>query len=94
MRLIASYLDIRINEVIWPTLVDNATFKTMKANAENVVGGGGNFLVGGAQRFINKGTNGRWKGVLTKEELNLYEEAATNQLDPDSKQWLEFGLKT
>jgi aryl sulfotransferase len=97
MRIIANYLDIEVNETIWPTLVDKATFKTMKANAETVVTGGGDFLIGGAQRFINKGTNGRWKGVLTKEELDMYEETATNQLSQDSKQWLGFGasvLKT
>jgi len=91
MHLIAKYLDIEVNEMIWPALVDKATFKTMKANAEAVVAGGGDFLVGGAQRFINKGTNGRWQGVLTKEELDMYEETAINRLSPDSKQWLEFG---
>lgn len=91
MRLVADYLDIKINETIWPSVVDKATFKTMKANAEKVVAGGGDFLIGGAQQFINKGTNGRWKGILTKDELDLYEEAATRQLEPDSKQWLEFG---
>jgi aryl sulfotransferase len=97
MRIVANYLDIKINEAIWPTLVGNATFKTMKANAENVVSGDGDFLIGGAQRFLHKGTNGRWQGVLTKEELDLYEAAASDQLNPDSKQWLEFGksaLKT
>jgi aryl sulfotransferase len=91
MRIIAHYLDIGINKAIWPTLVDRATFETMKANAENVVSGGGDFLIGGAQRFLNKGTNGRWKGVLTEEELALYEETARDRLSSDSKQWLEFG---
>jgi aryl sulfotransferase len=91
MRLIAHYLDIEIDEAIWPALVDKATFKTMKANAENVVFGSGDFLVGGAQRFLHKGTNGRWKGVLTNEELDLYEKTAADRLSPESKQWLEFG---
>ena len=91
MRLIANYLNIEINEAVWPTLVDKATFKTMKENATNLIAGGGEFLLGGAQQFINKGTNGRWQGVLTKKELNLYEEAVTKQLSPESKQWLEFG---
>jgi aryl sulfotransferase len=91
MRIIANYLGLEVNETIWPALVDKATFKTMKANAEEVVAGGGDFLVGGAQQFINKGTNGRWQGVLTKEELAMYEETATSQLCPESKQWLESG---
>ena len=91
MRLIANYLGIEINENIWPAVVDKATFKTMKANAKDVVYGGGDFLVGGPQQFINKGTNGRWKGILTKDELDLYEETTTKQLEPDGKRWLEFG---
>jgi len=91
MRVVADYLDIKINEAIWSTLVDNATFKTMKANAEDVVPAGGDFLIGGAQRFLNKGTSKRWKGVLTKEELILYEEAACSQLSSECKNWLEFG---
>ena len=91
MRIIAHYLNIEVNETIWPELVNKATFKTMKAHAENVVPGGGDFLVGGAQRFLNKGTNGRWKGILTHEELAQYEESATSQLSPACKQWLEKG---
>jgi aryl sulfotransferase len=63
----------------------------MKADAENVVFGSGSFLTGGAQRFLHKGTNGRWKDVLTKDELDQYEEIATERLSPDSKLWLEFG---
>jgi aryl sulfotransferase len=89
MRRIAKYLEIGVDEAIWPALVDKATFKTMKANAENVVFGGGNFLSGGAKRFLHKGTNGRWKDVLTKEELDQYEIVATERLSPDSKRWLE-----
>jgi aryl sulfotransferase len=91
MRAIARYLDIAVDEATWPALVDRATFKTMKANAENVVPDGGGFLVGGAQRFLHKGTNGRWRGVLTPEELERYEQEASAQLDPDARQWLASG---
>ena len=63
----------------------------MRATAENVVFGSGDFLVGGAQRFLHKGTNGRWKGVLTEDDLNLCEKTAIERLSPDGKQWLEFG---
>ncbi len=91
MRIIARYLDIEVHEAIWPTLVDKATFETMRANADKIVPAGGDFLVGGARRFLHKGTNGRWKGVLTREELGLYERVAESRLGADSKRWLEYG---
>ena len=81
MRAVARFLNVPIEEATWPTLVDRATFKTMKANAENVVAGGGDFLVGGARRFLHRGTNGRWRGVLTPDELAQYEQATIVQLD-------------
>ena len=43
---------------------------------------------GGAGRFFYKGTNGRWRNVLTEEDLALYETAAA-QLDPELRSWLE-----
>jgi aryl sulfotransferase len=91
MRAIARYLEIEVDEATWPALVDRATFATMKANAEDVVPWAGDFLVGGAGRFLNKGTNGRWRGVLTAEELAQYERAVETQLSPEGRQWLEFG---
>jgi aryl sulfotransferase len=91
MRIVARYLEIEVDEALWPMLVDRVTFETMKANAEHVVAGGGDFLVGGARQFLHKGTNGRWRGVLTQEELDRYEAVATDRLDPESKRWLECG---
>ncbi|MCP4425575.1 MAG: sulfotransferase domain-containing protein, partial [Chloroflexi bacterium] len=89
MRRIAAFLNIPVNETVWPDLGKKATFKTMKANAENIVAGGGSFLFGGAQRFLYKGTNGRWRGVLTLSELELYEAKAKKQLSQERQQWLE-----
>ena len=92
IEIIADYLGIKIDRSFWPTLVDKVSFKGMKADAEEVVPGSGDFLVGGAKRFLYKGTNGRWRGVLTDEELGQYEKAATQCLGPDCKAWLESGL--
>jgi aryl sulfotransferase len=48
------------------------------------------FFEGGASRFFHKGTNGRWRDVLTEEDLALYETAAA-RLDPELRSWLEAG---
>jgi hypothetical protein len=46
---------------------------------------------GGAERFLYKGTNDRWRDVLTNDDLALYEAAAARTLTPELKLWLERG---
>ena len=45
---------------------------------------------GGAARFFYKGDSGRWRGVLTDDDLALYDDAAAT-LDPALRGWLEGG---
>jgi aryl sulfotransferase len=49
------------------------------------------FWKDGAGTFFYKGTNGRWKDVLSAEELALYDEAMRMTLPPDCAKWLEQG---
>jgi aryl sulfotransferase len=46
---------------------------------------------GGARTFFNRGTNGRWQGVLTADELAMYEQTKASVLSPDCACWLELG---
>jgi aryl sulfotransferase len=48
-------------------------------------------LKGGSDTFFNKGTNGRWRDVLSAEELKLYDAAALRELTPECRRWLENG---
>jgi aryl sulfotransferase len=45
----------------------------------------------GTQTFFHKGTNGRWKDILSADELRLYGEAMRKTLPPDCAHWLEHG---
>lgn len=45
----------------------------------------------GARTFFYKGTNGRWRDVLTEADLELYEAAAERELTPECRAWLERG---
>jgi len=45
----------------------------------------------GAKGFFYKGTNQRWRSVLSDEDLELYEAAKKRVLTPDCAQWLEHG---
>ena len=46
---------------------------------------------GGRDGFYFSGTNGRWRGVLTDEDLDLYEEAKRRVLSPECAAYLEQG---
>ena len=75
-------------------VVENTTFKNVKANAAKMDAEGDPRAVvfkGGAKSFFFKGTNGRWRDVLTEDDLALYEAAKLRVLSPDCAQWLEAG---
>jgi aryl sulfotransferase len=91
MRRIAAFLDIPIDEARFPTMVEHCSFAWMKANASKSTPLGGAVWDGGAQVFINKGTNGRWHDVLTDEDNRLYEATARQRLEPDCIRWLATG---
>ncbi len=90
MRRIAEFLRIEHDGSVWPDLVNGATFESMKAEAKPLSDQMGMIFEGGSDRFFFKGTNGRWKDVLTTEDLALYERVAA-KLDPDLRHWLENG---
>ena len=92
MRALAKWLKIEVPEQKWPSVVEACRFETVKAHPERVV----QPLIetafkGGGKTFIYKGTNGRWKDVLSKDELALYEQAKRKTLPPDCARWLEEG---
>lgn len=41
------------------------------------------------RHFLLPGYNGRWRAVLSAEELAQYDEKATNMLTPECRAWLE-----
>ena len=46
---------------------------------------------GGADTFLHKGTNERWKGVLTDEDLAQYRAVIDASVPSDLAAWLEHG---
>jgi aryl sulfotransferase len=91
IRRIAAFLDIAIDEARWPAILEHCSFDYMKRHAERTVPLGGVFWDGGAQTFINKGTNGRWREVLTPDECAKYDGRALKELGPECAHWLETG---
>ena len=63
----------------------------MKSNATKSVPLGGAFWDGGAKTFIHKGTNGRWRDVLSADEVSKYEQRAMKELGEECSHWLTTG---
>lgn len=91
IRRIAAFLGIPIDEKAWPAILEHCSFDYMKANATKSVPLGGAFWDGGAQSFIHKGRNGRWKDTLSAEESAAYEARARQELGEDCARWLATG---
>ncbi len=93
MRRIAAFLDVAIDEDRFPTAVEHCGFAWMKANAARTTPAGGAFWDGGADTFIHKGTNGRWRDVLTEADCARYEAVARERLGAECATWLAAGVR-
>jgi aryl sulfotransferase len=92
MRSIADFLDLTIPAERWPALVNGCTFESMKRSATQADNPGMKMMwKDGASTFFNKGTNGRWRDVLSAEDLALYDAAIRKTLPVDCARWLENG---
>ena len=91
IRAIAAFLDIPIDEARFPAIVEHCSFDYMKRNATKSTPLGGIFWDGGAETFINKGTNGRWRDTLTVEDCTRYETTARDELGEECAHWLATG---
>ena len=91
MRKLAGFLGIPIDERRWPRILEYCSFDWMKRNATKSVPLGGAFWDAGAEVFIHKGVNGRWKDTLTPDEVAEYEARAVRELGPECARWLAMG---
>ena len=91
MRRIAMFLDIHVAEHLWPTLIEAASFETMKRHGNQLQTTIARALIGGAETFFHKGENDRWRGILTDDDLATYEARTRLELEPECGQWLQAG---
>lgn len=93
VRRIVDFTGIDVGEAEIERAVAVTTFSRVKQVADKRTAEQGEdpFFRGGSSAFFFKGTNGRWRGLLTAEDLELYEQAKTRVLEPDCARWLEQG---
>ena len=88
---VAAFLDIAIDGPMLATILHHCSFDYMKAHAAEAAPLGGSIWEGGAQTFIHRGTNGRWRDTLSAEDCRRYEALAAERLGEDCARWLMAG---
>ncbi|MGR8948317.1 MAG: sulfotransferase domain-containing protein, partial [Gammaproteobacteria bacterium] len=91
IREIAKFLEIDIDEQLFPKMVEHASFDYMKKNANDLTPLLSEVFDKGASYFINKGSNARWNEVLSEADIKKYQEVASQKLSPACAAWLESG---
>lgn len=93
IRRIADFLEIPIYPDRWPAILEHSSFEWMQRHADLSAPLGGAIWDGGAGTFINRGTNDRWRDVLTFEDVVRYESTAERELGPECARWLAHGTR-
>lgn len=91
MRRIARFLEIDVPAAAWPKILEHCSFDYMKSHADKSAPLGGILWEGGGGSFINKGLNGRWRELLSKEDVAAYDAVALQELGPECARWLATG---
>jgi aryl sulfotransferase len=94
VKRIANFLGIPLAEERLPALMQALSLDNMREEQARVHSANPDrpsIWKDGARTFFFKGTNGRWKEVLSAEELDMYEQKVSQVLTPDCRAWLEEG---
>jgi aryl sulfotransferase len=92
VRRVARFLEVDASDELIARTVDITTFANVKKLIDLVPPSDGpEFFRGGLKTFFFKGSNERWREVLTDEDLALCEQAKQRVLSPDCAEWLERG---
>jgi aryl sulfotransferase len=91
IRRITRFLDIECADQALADVAQAVTFATMKRNADQLLPDAATAWKGGAQTFVFQGTNGRWREILSPEELALHRQTVARVLPHDCAAWLEHG---
>jgi aryl sulfotransferase len=91
IKKIASFLNIMVEDSRLNKIIKHCTFKYMKKNSKKYAPFSGELWNGGAKVFFKRGTNKRWKNMLTDEDIYNYEKTAYSKLGSDCAKWLITG---
>ena len=88
---IARFIGVQLGTEDIQTVVADSSLDAMRASAIAAASPIDLFFRDGARGFFYKGTNERWRSVLSPEELALYDAAKARVLPEGCSRWLETG---
>jgi aryl sulfotransferase len=91
MRRIAGFLGVEIDEARLPAMLEHCSIDYMRRTAAQHAPILDMIFKGGSATFFHKGTNGRWKDLLSAADLKKYDEVVRAHLTPDCARWVETG---
>jgi len=92
IRRVADFIGADVPESCWPEVVARCTFERMR-EGEARIGAVDMLFKGGLKSFVFKGTNGRWRDVLTADELAAYDRRVAESLSPECAAWMQHGRR-
>jgi len=90
IRRIAAFLGVDIGDDQRAVIAEHCSFDYMRREFKKIEILE-KFFRGGGETFINKGTNGRWKDVLSAKEIERCDEEAARHVTADCAHWLKTG---
>ena len=87
MRRLASRLGVSVDPVVWPALVEAATFERMQARSAELAPNALGVLMD-PSRFFRSGTSGGGRALLSPDERAAYDERVRAEAPPDLVAWL------
>lgn len=88
IREIADFLEVDLPGSDWPKIFEYCSFDWMKANANRTMPLAERIFTGGGRSFVNKGTNGRWRDLLSVEDCAEFDAVMQARLGEDCARWL------
>ncbi len=87
MRRIAGWLAITVAPDRWPSLVEAATFRSMRQRADALVPDS-NGVLKDKHAFFRQGRSGAGRELLSEEEMARYHRLTSQMAPPDLLEWL------
>ncbi len=89
IKRMASFLGIEVSDEALAATIQKTSLSAMRQRTQE--GGDIPIFKEGAKTFFFKGKNGRWRDVLSENELAMYETTKSQVLTPECARWLEQG---